>query len=80
MPEEPDSIVLVMLRDIRDTLDDHSQRLGRVEKKLDDLAKLVTYSLGQSTETQFRQQQQESRIDELFDKLDRLFSGRDSNE
>ena len=77
MPKEPDNIVLRHLREIRATLDEHSkqlQGLARIEKQLSDLTKLVTYSLGQSTETQFRQSQQEQRIDELFDQLEKLLS------
>jgi hypothetical protein len=77
MPKEPDNVVLRRLREIRATLDDHSkqlQALPRIEKQLADLTKLVTYSLGQSTETQFRQSQQEKRIDELFDELEKLLS------
>jgi dGTP triphosphohydrolase len=81
MTEEPQSIVLVMLRDIRAKQDEHSThfeqieaRLGDVEKQLDDYKKIVRYSLGQSPETQPRQAQQESRIDELFEKLEKLLS------
>jgi hypothetical protein len=34
----------------------------------------VRYTLGQSSETELRRAQQESRIDELFDKLEELLS------
>ena len=81
MSEEPDNIVLPHLRDIRAKQDEHSgqferlgARLDRVEKQLSDLQKVVTYSLGQSTETQFRQAQQERRIDEVFQTLEKLLS------
>jgi hypothetical protein len=77
MPKEPDNIVLRHLRELRKTLEEHSkqlQALSRIEKQLSDLTKLVTYSLGQSTETQFRQSQQEKRIDELFEKLEELLN------
>jgi hypothetical protein len=77
MPKEPDNIVLRHLREIRTTRGEHSkqlQALTRMEKQLGDLTKLVTYSLGQSTETQFRQSQQEKRIDELFDQLEKLLN------
>ena len=79
MADEPDNMILVMLREIRAKQDEHSQILGdhtqrfeRLEKRFDDLAKVVRYSLGQTTETQFRQSEQESRIDELFNKLEEL--------
>ena len=72
---------MVMLREIRAKQDEHShvlgehtQRFERLEKRLDDLAKVVRYSLGQSAETQFRQSEQESRIDQLFDKLEELLN------
>jgi hypothetical protein len=77
MPKEPENVVLRHLREIRSTLDDHSkqlQALSRIEKQVSDLTKLVTYSLGQSTETQFRQSQQEKRIDEVFDQLEKLLA------
>lgn len=81
MADEPDNVVLRHLRDIRATLDDHSnqlqgvvQSLARVEKQLADPARIVTYSLGQSTETQFRQGQQEKPLDEVFEKLEELLS------
>ena len=83
MADEPENIVLVMLRDIRAKQDEHSAhfeqieaRLGSVERQLDDYKKIVRYSLGQSSETQLRQAQQESRIDELFEKLEKLLSDR----
>ena len=78
---EPDNVVMVMLREIRAKQDEHSHVLGEhtqrfegLEKRLDDLAKVVRYSLGQSAETQFRQSGQESRIDQLFDKLEELLN------
>jgi hypothetical protein len=81
MADEPDNLVLVMLRDIRAKQDEHSihfeqieSRLTDVEKQLGDYKKIVRYSLGQSSETQLRQAQQESRIDELFEKLEKLLS------
>jgi ABC-type Fe3+-citrate transport system substrate-binding protein len=74
MSDEPENLVLRHLREIRATLDEHTKALARIEKQLSDQAKVVTYSLGQSTETQFRQSQQESRIDEVFQKLEELLS------
>jgi hypothetical protein len=77
MAKEPENVTLRHLREIRATLEDHSAQLAalpRIEKQLSDLAKLVRYTLGQSEETQFRQSQQEARIDELFQKLEDLLS------
>jgi septal ring factor EnvC (AmiA/AmiB activator) len=81
--KEPENIVLRRLGEIRTKLDEntrvlneHTGRFDRLEKRLDSLSKVVTYSLGQTTETQFSQSQQEARIDELFDKLEQLLSGK----
>jgi protein subunit release factor A len=77
MAKEPDNIVLRHLREIRATLDDHSkqlQALPRIEKQLADLSKVLRYSMGQNAETEFRQSQQESRIDELFEQLEKLLN------
>jgi hypothetical protein len=77
MAKEPENVTLRHLREIRATLDDHSRQLAalpRIEKQLSDLAKFVRYTVGQSDETQFRQAEQETRIDELFQKLEALLS------
>jgi septal ring factor EnvC (AmiA/AmiB activator) len=79
MAEQPDDLVLRFLREmradissIRQTVEGHAQRFDRLEKRLDDLAKIVKYTLGQANETQFRQAEQESRIDQLFEQLEKL--------
>ena len=81
MAKEPENITPVILREIRAKQDDLAEgfrrveaRLGNVEKQLSSLSKAVTYSLGQSTETQLRQVEQEARIDGVFDKLEQLLS------
>jgi hypothetical protein len=81
MADEPENITLVILRDIRAKQDEHTGRFERletqmrhVEKQLEDLTKVVRYGLGQTSETQFRQSEQESRIDELFDRLEKLLN------
>ena len=84
MAKEPENLTHVMLREIRAKQDEHSgrferleSRMGHMEKTLDNLSKVVTYSLGQSTETRFRQSEQEARIDELFVQLEKLLSGKE---
>lgn len=84
MATEPDDLVPRMLRDIRsdiksirDTLETHSRRFDHLERRFDDLAKIVRYSLGQSAEPEFRQTQQEARIDDLFARLEKLLSGKE---
>jgi septal ring factor EnvC (AmiA/AmiB activator) len=81
MPKEPDNLVLKLLREMRTKLDEVfakletvETRVRHVESQLDDLRMTVTYALGQSTETQFRQSKQEARIDELFAQLETLLT------
>jgi hypothetical protein len=54
MADEPQNVVLVMLRDIRAKQDEHSThfvqieaRLGDVEKQLDDMTKIAKSVAGQ---------------------------------
>jgi septal ring factor EnvC (AmiA/AmiB activator) len=81
MAEQPDDLVLRMLREmraemssIRQAIEGYAQRFDGLERRLDDLTKLMRYTLGQTNETQFRQSQQESRIDELFGQLEKLLA------
>jgi len=83
MTDEPENLVLLMLREIRAKQDEHSSRLDHIDtrlasldKQLDDYKKIVRYTLGTSSETELRQVQQESRINEIFEKLERLLSER----
>jgi hypothetical protein len=81
MTKEPENLTHVMLRDIRAKQDEHSTRLerietwlGDVERQFDGYKKIVRYSLGQSSETQFRQAEQESHVNGLFYRLEKLLS------
>jgi len=81
MTKEPDAIVHVLLRDIRAQQDEHSAKLDaveahaqHVEKQVEDLHMAVTYSLGQSTETQFKQAKPGARIDDLFAQLEKILT------
>ncbi|WP_146617630.1 hypothetical protein [Rhodoplanes serenus] len=74
-------MTLVLLRQIRAKQDeqsqilaDHTRRFDHLEKRLEDMSKVARYSLGQTSETQFRQTEQEERIDALFDKLEQLLN------
>jgi uncharacterized coiled-coil protein SlyX len=84
MSKQSGALVLRIPRDIQATLSDVVQRLDRLEarvahleKQFDDVSKIVRYSLGQSSETQFRQSEQQSRIDELFKRLETLLSSKE---
>ena len=87
MAQEPDNLVLVILREIRAKLDEHSRRFDSVDQRFDridlqladihkqlrDQSDVVIHSLGQSTETRFRQTQKSARLDDLFDRVEKLF-------
>jgi hypothetical protein len=47
-------------------------RLTEIEKQLDDDNQIVRYLAKQSCENRLRQRPRESRIDELFQKLEKL--------
>lgn len=79
MANEPDNLVLALLREIRSGQDEQATKLDalatrvrHIESQLDDLHVAVTYSLGQSSETQLKQTRQSARIDELFERLEKL--------
>ena len=81
MARAPDDITVLILREIRAKQDEHTNRFDRLEvrvegleKQISRMSKLLTYSIGQSDETQFLQSEQEGRIDELFEKLEDLLS------
>ena len=81
MTKEPDNLTHVLLREIRGTQVEQSAKIDAVdagvrhiEKQVEDLHLTVTYSLGQSTETQFRQQKQGAKIGELFEQLEKIMA------
>jgi hypothetical protein len=81
MPKEPENLVRTLLREMHAKQDEHftklesvETRVRHVESQLDDLRMAVTYALGQSTETQFKQAKQGARIDELFAQLEKLLA------
>jgi hypothetical protein len=72
-----------LLDEIRAEQDKHTAAFDRIEarlrdteRQLDDYKKIVRYTLGQSVETQLRQAQQESRIDERFRHSEKIPSDR----
>ena len=79
MADEPDNLAHRLLRDIRAKQDEHSAQLQKHSDRFDDidrhltrLSKVVTFTLGQTTEMQLQQTEHEKRIDGLFDKVERL--------
>ena len=77
MADEPDNIVLRRLAEIRATQSEQSKQLEalpRLERQMDDLTKVITYALGQTTKVELRQSEHQKRIDELFDELGKLLA------
>jgi len=83
MAREPEELTHRLLRDIRAKQDEHSAlladhtgRLGRLDKRIEDMTRVLRYSMGQNEETAFRQSEQAMRIDDLFEKLEKLLSSK----
>ena len=84
MAKQPEDLTHRVLQDIQKILAEHTKRfdsidarLQHIEQQIDDLAEVVTYSLGQSSEAKSRQSQQQARIDELSEKIERLVADRE---
>jgi hypothetical protein len=73
MSDEPDKVIPVVLRHWCCAVKIET-RLTKIEKRLDDDRKIVRYSPGQPSATQSRQAPQESRIDGLFERPEKLLS------
>ena len=83
MANEPENLTHILLRDIRAKQDEHTARFDQLEARMkhleqqfENMHKVVTYSLGQSTEAQFRQSRSDQRIDTLFDQLEKLLASK----
>ena len=72
MAKEPESLVLRLLRDIRKTQDVHTGDLTHLKKRVDDLYKISTHTLGVAANAHVRFEALESRVDKLADRLKRL--------
>jgi hypothetical protein len=79
MVDEPDNVVLRLLREIRtaqdkqgDVLESHSGSLSRLEKRVEDLYKISTHTLGIAVTAHERYEALEARVDQLSGRLDRL--------
>jgi polyhydroxyalkanoate synthesis regulator phasin len=77
--DEPDNVVLRLLREIRasqqtqdDTLAAHGGSLTRLEKRVEDLYKISTHTLGVAVTAHERYESLEERVDKLSNRLDRL--------
>ena len=81
MADEPDNLVLGMLTDIRAKQDEHSTKLGALEKQmfhveqqLDDLTLQATYAMGLATSANLKVQTTSSKADDLTHKLDEVIA------
>ena len=86
MADDLDNVVLARLREIRAKQDEQSTQLGEIDRRLvaldkrvEDLHGLVVYSLGQGTETSFKQSRQDKRIDDVFEQLEKLLVEKQSS-
>jgi polyhydroxyalkanoate synthesis regulator phasin len=74
MANEPDNVVLKLLRDIRASQDEHSEEFKKVRQQLDDLSESVTYALGLSAHANVRHESVQKKIDELEKRIKNLES------
>jgi hypothetical protein len=86
MASEPDNLVLRLLREIRSSqiaqgevlgehgsiLRDHGSTLARLEKRVEDLYKISTHTLGVAVTAHERYESLEARVENLSERLERL--------
>ena len=72
MAKEPDSLVLRLLREIRATQQAHGTKLDRMEKRVEDLYKISTHTLGVAANAHVRYEALEARVDKLTERIKRL--------
>jgi hypothetical protein len=79
MAKEPESLVLRLLRDIRVTqqsqghmLERHGANLDRLGKRIEDLYKISTNTLGVAANAHVRYEALEPKVEKLTDRVKRL--------
>ena len=72
MAKEPDDLVLPLLRDIRAKQDVQGETLDQVQKRVEDLYKISTHTLGVAVTAHERYETLEARVDRLSERVDRL--------
>ncbi len=72
MPDEPENLVLVQLREVRSELqgvrgklEEHDQRFDRIDRRFDDFHMLVSHALGLATANQLKTRELEADQDEV---------------
>ena len=81
MADEPENVVLRLLREIRtaqqapgETLDQHTGALARLEKRVENLYTMSTHTLGVAVTGHERYDALEARLDKLSDRVQHLES------
>jgi polyhydroxyalkanoate synthesis regulator phasin len=72
MAKEPDSLVLRLLRDIRATQQTHGKKLDHLDKRVEDLYKISTHTLGVAANAHVRYEALEARVERLGERVKRL--------
>jgi hypothetical protein len=81
MSATPDNLVLKLLREIRETQDshtklhqEHKQAFTKLDKQMHETHQALNYALGLGTMADIKNRDQDSKIDELFEKLETLMT------
>jgi phage shock protein A len=81
MAEEPDSIVLRRLAEIRATqeehtrlLNQHSREMREMREEMADFSREMAYAMGLGTRSIVKYKEQDARLKELFDKVEELLA------
>jgi len=72
MADEPDNLVLRLLREIRNVQGTHGSALDRIEQQVDDLYKISTHTLGVAANAPMRYETPEATVNELKERVQRL--------
>ncbi|TMJ04491.1 MAG: hypothetical protein E6G97_05905 [Alphaproteobacteria bacterium] len=72
MAKEPDDFVLRYLREIRAKQDVQGTILEQVQKRVEDLYKISTHTLGVAVTAHERYESLEARVENLSERLERL--------
>jgi hypothetical protein len=72
MARQPDDLVLRVLKNIQRTQAEHSKRLDRIEKALEDVLDGVVTALGLATHANVRHEAVDKRLEQLRVRIDRL--------
>jgi hypothetical protein len=72
MADEPDNLVLRLLRDIRNAQDIHGVDLKYLKERVEDLYKISTHTLGVAANAHVRYETLEATVKELKERVQRL--------